>query len=296
MHDVIGPTSIRKNEYAIGIQMSQAGLPSDGSYNFDLLAHPHVEGAHLEVRAQLRLSGFPDLLRRHGFPDSGRVLELGCGQGIRTRIMAELSPRADVIGIDRSETMLELARSGPGATHDNLSFARADLYELPFPDGSFDFVYARLVFMHLSKPLAALQSISRMLKPGGRVLMEDADRDCMFFEPEPKNFATYWKLIQDGQRRLGGDPNVGRRLASYLKETGFEGLNIEVQPIVGDGADIEFIVRELLPSLGGYLRPQDQGYYDGAVRELHRLSRDPHATFFHFWFAVSGGKPLVEKI
>ena len=274
--------------------MSQAGL--EGSYNFDLLAHPDVESAHLEVRAQLRLSGFPDLLRRHGFPDSGRVLEVGCGQGIRTKIMAELSPHAEVIGIDRSHAMVELTRSGLGAIHDNLSFEHADLYELPFPDDSFDFVYARLVFMHLSKPLAALRSISRLLKPGGRVLIEDADRDCMFFEPQPENFATYWRLIQDGQRRLGGDPNVGRRLASYLKEAGFEDLNIEVQPIVGDGADIEFMVRELLPSLRQYLQPQHHDYCEGAVRELLRLSRDPHATFFHFWFAVSGGKPLVGKI
>ena len=210
--------------------------------------------------------------------------------------MAELSPRAEVIGIDRSEAMVELARSGLSATHDNLSFERADIYELPFPDGGFDFVYARLVFMHLSKPLAALQSISRILKPGGRMLIEDADRDCMFFEPEPENFATYWKLIQDGQRRLGGDPNVGRRLATYLKEASFDTLNVEVQPIVGDGADIEFIVRELLPSLRQYLQPQHHDYCDGVMQELHRLSCDPHATFFHFWFAVSGGRPLVEQI
>ena len=276
--------------------MSQAGLPLEGSYNFDLLAHRDVERTHLEVRAQLRLAGFPDLLRRHGFPDSGRMLELGCGQGIRTKIMAELSPHAEVIGIDRSEAMLELARPGLSATHDNLSFERADIYELPFPDGGFDFVYARLVFMHLSEPLGALRSISRKLKPGGRVLIEDADRDCMFFEPEPEKFAAYWRLIQDGQRRLGGDPNVGRRLASYLKETGFEDLNIEVQPIVGDGADIEFIIRELLPSLRQYLQPQHDDYCESAVRELHRLSRDPRATFFHFWFAVSGARPLVEKI
>jgi ubiquinone/menaquinone biosynthesis C-methylase UbiE len=276
--------------------MLQTGLSSEGSYNFDLLARPDVESAHLEVRAQMRLSGFPDLLRRHGFPDSGRVLEVGCGQGIRTKIMAELSPHAEVIGIDRSQAMLELTRSALSATQANLSFERADIYELPFLGGSFDFVYARLVFMHLSKPLAALQSISRILKPGGRVLIEDADRDCMFFEPEPENFAAYWKFIQDGQRRLGGDPNVGRRLASYLKEMGFEDLNIEVQPIVGDGADIEFIVRELLPSLRTYLQPQHHDYCDGVVRELHRLSRDPHATFFHFWFAVSGGKPLVEQL
>ena len=233
--------------------------------------------------------GIPDLLQRHGLPKTGRVLEVGCGLGLRTSIMAQLSARRRRDGIDRSEELLERARSKLDAP-ENLSFEKADLYELPFPAATFDFVYARLVFMHLTRPLSALQSILAVLKPGGRLLMEDADRDCMFFEPAPQNFASYWKLIQDGQRRLGGNPNVGRHLAPYLKEAGFEDLNIEVQPIVGDGEDIGFIVRELLPSLAHYLEPQDQASCEAVMNDLHSLARDSRATFFHFWFAVSGAK------
>ena len=268
--------------------MLNTGSPSN-SYDFDLLQRPDLEAARLEARSQLRLSGFPDLLQRHGLPKTGRVLEVGCGLGLRTSIMAQLSPDADVIGIDRSEELLERARSKLGATK-NLSFEKADIYELPFPTATFDFVYARLVFMHLTRPLSALQSILAVLKPGGRLLIEDADRDCMFFEPAPQNFASYWKLIQDGQRKLGGNPNVGRHLAPYLKEAGFEDLNIEVQPIVGDGEDIGFIVRELLPSLAHYLEPQDQASCEAIVNDLHSLAQDSRATFFHFWFAVSGAK------
>ena len=261
-----------------------------GSYNIDLLQNSRAEVARLERRAQLRLAGFPTLLQRHGFPSLGRVLEIGCGQGLRTQIMAELAPNADITGVDRNGQLLHAARANTRRNCENLFYQQHDLYALPFPDASVDFVYARLVFMHLEAPLTALREMSRLLKPGGRILIEDADRDCMFFEPAPTTFVEYWRAVQEGQRRRGGDPNVGRKLASYLKGEGFTDLNIEAQPIVGDGADIAFLISELLTTLNEYLDDKDRSLGEAALSDLGQLAQDPRATFFHFWFAVSGAK------
>jgi len=258
-----------------------------GSYQFENLESRHIESTRLAERAQLRMESFPELLARHGFPVKGQVLEVGTAQGLRARIMADLG--AEVIGVDRSPELLvrarELNRGVP-----NLSFVEGDLYDLPFADASFDFVYARLVFMHLADPKLALANIRRVLRPGGRVLIEDADRDCMFFEPAPLTFASFWQKVQDGQRRLGGDPNVGRRLAPYLKETGFSDVRPEVQSILGGGGEIEFLASTLMPSLNIYLNPSDRAQGEVAIRDLHALARDPRSSFYHFWFAVSGGK------
>lgn len=262
-------------------------MKAKGSYQFEELEGRHVEASFLAERAHLRLDGFIDLIRRHGVPATGRILEVGAAHGVRTRLMAEHFPDAEVLGVDRSAELLEMARGQAPALR-NLSFERADLYDLPFEDGRFDFVYARLVFMHLTDPLRALQSLRRVLRPGGRLLIEDADRDCMFFEPAPPSFPGFWDKVQEGQRRLGGDPNVGRRLAPLLKEAGFQQVQIEAQPIVGDGREIEFLARTLMPSLNVYLDPQDRPAGDAAIRDLERLSKDPRATFYHFWFAVSG--------
>lgn len=261
-----------------------------GSYQFESLVSRHRESEFLSERAQLRLEGFSELLIRHGFPRSGRALEVGCGQGIRTKILAKLYPNAQIIGLDRSGELLEDARRNVEGAQDNLSFQEGDLYELPFADESFDFIYVRLVFMHLANPFQALKSLKRVLRSNGRILIEDADRDCMFFEPAPESFALFWKKIQEAQRVLGGDPNVGRKLAPYLKESGFSNVNIEAQPIIGGGEEIAFLVRTLLPSLNLYQESSEREAGESAIRDLERLAHDPRATFYHFWFAVSGQK------
>lgn len=260
-----------------------------GSYQFESLEERHQEAQFLTERAQLRLDGFIDLLKRHGFPRQGRVLEVGCAQGIRTRLMADNFKEAEVIGIDRSPELLSIARANK-SNEKRPEYLEADLYELPFPDQSFDFIYSRLVFMHLENPIKALRSLLRVLKPGGRILIEDADRDCMFFEPEPNTFKSFWNKVQEGQRRLGGDPNVGRKLAPYMKDLGLKDIQIETQPIIGGGSDIAFLVETLLPSLNTYLDPSDRKSGLSAIGDLKSLSLLPTATFYHFWFVVSGEK------
>ena len=261
-------------------------MTQKGSYQFEKLESREREAIFLAERSHLRIEGFDDLLIRHGLATQGRVLEVGCAQGIRSRLIAAQSRQLQVIGIDRSDELLNLAHLQSRGI-ENLSFQKADLYELGFADASFDFIYARLVFMHLSEPLRALKSLKRVLKPGGRILIEDADRDCMFFEPEPPSFSDFWSKVQAGQRALGGDPNIGRKLASYFKESGFEQIKIETQPILGEGKEIEFLVRTLMPSLNKYLDPADRAKGAEAIEDLYQLAQDPRAHFYHFWFVVS---------
>lgn len=268
--------------------------PTQGSYQLERFADATGEAERLAVRSRLRLDGFRDLLQRHGFPERGRALEIGCGQGLRSRLMAEGAPDVAVVGIDRNTDFIECARRDARlAGFQNLTFLHADLNVLPFAERSFDFIYARLVFINLPDARPVLQALHRLLRPSGRILIEDADRDCMFFEPAPEGFADYWRHVQSGQRRNGGDPNVGRRLTPSLKETGYCDVRTEVQPIVGDGRDIAFMARELLPSLNEYLDPCLKALGETAIESLERLAHDPRATFLHFWFAVSGGAPAA---
>lgn len=281
----------------IAARLSAPGDPMDqqpsvqGSYQREHFADAAGEAERLAARSRLRLDGFRDLLDRHGFPIQGRVLEIGCGQGLRTRLMAEWAPDAAVVGIDRDNAFVEAARQeARTAGLQNLAFLHADLHALPFAERSFDFIYARLVFINLPDARPVLKMLRPLLRPGGRILVEDADRDCMFFEPAPDSFAAYWRRIQAGQRRHGGDPNVGRRLGPHIKEAGYCDVRIEVQPIVGDGRDIAFMVRELLPSLNTYLDPSETALAETALGDLQRLAQDPRATFLHFWFAVSAAR------
>jgi len=94
---------------------------------------------------------------------SGRALDLGCGTGNYT---LELGRRGfDVVGLDASEKMVEIARR-KGAR-----CLVGDAYSLPFPDESFDLVVSITMFEFIHRPDVVVREIRRVLKPGGEVII-----------------------------------------------------------------------------------------------------------------------------
>jgi SAM-dependent methyltransferase len=92
-------------------------------------------------------------------PPGATTLDLGCGEG---RVGAELQRRGyDVVGVDASERMVELAREQHAAEV-------ADATDLPFEDGSFELVIAYMSVMNFDDPESALAEVARVLEPQGR--------------------------------------------------------------------------------------------------------------------------------
>lgn len=95
-----------------------------------------------------------------------RVLDLGCGVGDVTALLAE--SKYDATGVDVSEEALQAAR----AKHRGISVAAIPASgRLPFEDASFDAVYCAEVIEHVFDPRALLAEISRALRPGGIALV-----------------------------------------------------------------------------------------------------------------------------
>jgi SAM-dependent methyltransferase len=93
---------------------------------------------------------------------AARVLDIGCGEGQVSRLVARGGGNA--IGIDPTWAQLVVARDragGPG-------YAQAEAGRLPFADSSFDAVVACLVFEHIDDVDAAVGELARVLSTGGR--------------------------------------------------------------------------------------------------------------------------------
>ncbi|MCL1916367.1 MAG: metalloregulator ArsR/SmtB family transcription factor, partial [Desulfovibrionaceae bacterium] len=105
-------------------------------------------------------------------PERCRVaVDLGCGPG---NMLERLLAHADeVIGVDGSARMLELARRRFGGYGERLSLRIGDLEHLPLRDGEADFICLNLVLHHLSNPKAALLEIKRVLGQGGIFLLSE---------------------------------------------------------------------------------------------------------------------------
>lgn len=101
---------------------------------------------------------------QHLSPEKGPVLDAGCGDGYGTWTMAKLG--FEMVGIDISGEMIQKAgqRQDQGL---KMQFRQADIVQLPFADEAFAGILSINVLEWVESPLAALQELKRILKPGG---------------------------------------------------------------------------------------------------------------------------------
>lgn len=108
-------------------------------------------------------------------PPGLRVADIGTGTGVLALELAELG--LDVVGIDRSEAMLETARQKWQAVESDdlhaIEFRIGDAHDLPLESNSVDAAFAHMVLHSLEEPERAIQEMARIVKPGGRVVLVD---------------------------------------------------------------------------------------------------------------------------
>ena len=104
-----------------------------------------------------------------------RVLDVGCGDGKVTTLIAERVPRGSVVGIDPSTRMIDFARQHFLGGHPNLSFAVGDATRLEFR-GAFDLIVSFNALHWVSDQAAALRCIREALAPEGRALLQFVSR------------------------------------------------------------------------------------------------------------------------
>ncbi|HEX2922143.1 MAG TPA: class I SAM-dependent methyltransferase [Bacteroidales bacterium] len=143
------------------------------------------------------------------FPENGLVLEAGCGVGAQTRIIATKNPGSSFISIDLSEDSIREAKGmilSSGIK--NVEFKKADIYNLPFDDETFDSVIICFVLEHLHNPLLALQETKRVLKIGGTMIAIEGDHGSTFFYPDSEYAHRAINCQVQLQKSSGGNSNI----------------------------------------------------------------------------------------
>ena len=109
-------------------------------------------------------------------PDDARVLEVGCGPG-RLSILLARGYGLEVTGVDLDPAMIQRARTNAAQAANEHGrgpwFVIGDVAALAFPDRSFDVVVSTLSMHHWDDPAAGLAEIARVLRPDGRALVWD---------------------------------------------------------------------------------------------------------------------------
>ena len=134
---------------------------------FDNVTDPHKDLQHQSLDGYFYRKVALSLLPER----SPVVLDLGTGTGL---LIPGLLERAEqVIAVDSSTTMLELARKNANAPVGRADFRLGDLEHLPVADGEADTAIACMVLHHLSNPARALAEAHRALRPGGQIAVVD---------------------------------------------------------------------------------------------------------------------------
>ena len=111
-------------------------------------------------------------LDKINMPTAGNIVDVACGTGALTRLIAEKMPgRGKITGTDLNETMIEVAKATQPDTRHEIYWCAADVGNLPFDDGRFDMAFVQQGLQFFPEKAAALAEIRRVLRDNGRLIL-----------------------------------------------------------------------------------------------------------------------------
>jgi len=131
--------------------------------------------------------------------------------------------------------------------------------------------------------------LRRCVKPGGRVTVVEGDHgSCRFFPETPAALAA-WGALVAAQRRLGGDPDIGRRLHGLLTAAGFTDVRVEPRTIFADAGSPAlregFARRIIVPMVAGAV--DGDGHARG-LADLDAVASGPDGVMTYTFYRATG--------
>ncbi len=152
---------------------------------------------------------------------SGRVLFLAVGPGLDIQFFP---PGREIVGLDISPMMLEAAAPLAEAYEGTLELRLLDVHDLDEPTGSFDQAFTSCTFCSVPDPVAGLEAVRRVLKPGGSLGMFEHTGSRFF------PFSAMLDVMTPLTWRFG--PEMNRDTVANVTRAGF--VDVRVEPVYLD--------------------------------------------------------------
>jgi len=219
----------------------------------------------------------PEFARAAGVSAGQQVLDVGCGTGALTTVLAQIVGAEQVSAVDPAEPFVEQCRANvPGA---DVRVGPAEA--LPFEDQAFDRALAQLVFHFVSDPAAAVAEMKRVSHPGGQVAA------CVWdMTGGMTMIRAYWDAAREADpdapdeiERFGGKPG---QLVDLWREAGLEDLTdcaLEVSSRYEDFDELWQSFRRGEGPVGAHAASLRGAKHDAVRDALHRRVGSPAGSF-----------------
>ena len=234
--------------------------PLDQQPDEYVLGHSDHELARLSAQAQLYAPFVLAFLRAAGIEAGMRVLDVGCGGGDVSLLVARLiGPTGEVVGVDRSAAAIETAsRRAADLSAPTMRFLVADVtadHEQLAAAGPFDAAIGRSVLEFVPDPASVLRNVAGLVRPGGVLAFQEADWSGCRALPEIPTFGQCVRWGSEALQRSGADPYIGLKLFHSFTAAGLAAPTLSVHAAIGAGlahplyTHIAGLMRTLLPTM-----------------------------------------------
>jgi len=166
-----------------------------------------------------------------GLAEGSRGLDVGCGVGLYTLWLAEaVGRRGRVVGIEPSAERVEAARAlvGHVLPAPCLEFREGDATKIDAPDATFDWVWCGDALHHVQETGRALAEFTRVLRPGGRILVKESQLlHGLFLPGHPVLERRLRQAEMEWSRHEGGEFSFEERRQRTLASLRAVGLAVE---------------------------------------------------------------------
>jgi trans-aconitate 2-methyltransferase len=147
-----------------------------------------VAARRLDLLAEVWAAPSAAFLREDAPPGPRLAVDLGCGPGHTTRLLASTTGATRTVGLENSKAFLARARAD---APDGVTFFHHDVMDLPFPRRPANLVYARFVLSHLPRPDRLLLAWMGEVGPGGVLALDEV----AWIRTDNAAFRRYLKLV-----------------------------------------------------------------------------------------------------
>jgi ubiquinone/menaquinone biosynthesis C-methylase UbiE len=220
------------------------------------------------------------------------LLDVGCGPGDDVRVLAQLVGRTGrVVGVDRSATMIAAARTRAKGTSFPVAYQVGDAQHLAFADQSFDGCRAERVLMHVDYPRHVLAEMSRVTRPGGRLVVLEPDFETLVVDAADRRVTR--RLVHFLCDHIVRHGWIGRQCPAFFQDAQLTDIQVSAETVLYTAYAL---TAQLLRLRDHTARAQEAGVVSAAevtswLRELEQAGQAGRFFAALTFFCVSGRKP-----